>query len=129
MSVDLQGVQSAQDIKALMCAFIEKGFAFEYTYQKGGDSSCVYIYRFKKGRDFFDWRETSGAYEIHLVVSAGGEYRFPNPKNDFPKLARAFKLKHILKSATVQEKREFFSKLLLKKLEENPHEFYGICLA
>ena len=128
MSADIQGVKSAQEIKELMGVFLQKGFAFEYTYQKGGDSSCVYIYRFKKGKDFFDWRETSGTYEIHLVVCAMGEYRFPDPKKTFPKLARSFKFKHIFKSATVQEKREFFVKLLMKSLEENPQSFYGIAL-
>ena len=69
-------VLSAERIKELAAPFLEKGFAFEYFYQKGGDSSCVYVYRFKKGKNFFDWRETSGAYEIHLVVCVNGEFLF-----------------------------------------------------
>ena len=38
----------------------EAGFYYEYTYDKGSDSSCVYIYRFRRGRDFFDFRTVSG---------------------------------------------------------------------
>ena len=42
----------AENVKKLLAPFLEKGFVFEYLYQKGGDSSCVYICRFKKGKDF-----------------------------------------------------------------------------
>ena len=103
MSADLQGVESAQRIRALMTAFLDKGFSFEYTYQKGGDSSCVYVYRFKKGKNFFDWRETSGTYEIHLVVSVNGEFRFPDPRKTYAKEMRAFKMKHLFKRACIGE--------------------------
>ena len=41
-------VQSAEKIKLLTLPLMEKGFVFEYSYQKGGDSSCVYICRYKK---------------------------------------------------------------------------------
>ena len=68
------------DIKKLTTPFIERGFSFEYLYEKGGDSSCVYICRFRKGRDFFDWREVSGGDEINIVAYVGGEYRFPSLK-------------------------------------------------
>ena len=125
MSAELQGVESANRIRELMQPFFEKGFSFEYTYQKGGDSSCVYIYRFKKGRDFFDWRETSGTYEIHLVVNVGGEFRFPDPRKTYKKETRAGQWKHLFKSASVEEKRAFFASLLMKVMEENA-DFYGI---
>ena len=128
MSTDLQGVESAQKIKGLTEPFLEKGFSFSYTYQKGGDSSCVYVYRFQKGRNFFDGRETSGTYEIHLVVNVGGEFRFPDMYKTYPKQTRAFKRKHLFKKASVDEKREFFASLLLQKLEENSNDFYGITL-
>lgn len=121
-------VKSAEIIKKLTAPFLEKGFAFEYFYQKGGDSSCVYIYRFKKGKHYFDWRETSGAYEIHLVVCKNGEFAFPNMKTRYPKQHRAFGWKHFFKKATVDEKREFFAGLLTKELENSPTEFFGIPL-
>ena len=128
MSKDFSGVESAERIQSLMQPFLEKGFSFEYTYQKGGDSSCVYIYRFKKGRNFFDWRETSGTYEIHLVINVGGQFLFPDPKKKYTKQARAFRWKHLFKEATVDEKRAFFAQLLLQELQENPKEFHGIAL-
>ncbi len=121
-------VQSAEEVKRLTAPFLEKGFAFEYTYQKGGDSSCVYVYRFKKGKNYFDWRETSGAYEIHLVVCVNGEYRFPNIEKEFPRVTRAFRCKHLFRRASVEEKRAFFAELLLEKLKNGERDFYGIPL-
>ena len=121
-------VLSAERIKELAAPFLEKGFAFEYFYQKGGDSSCVYVYRFKKGKNFFDWRETSDAYEIHLVVCVNGEYRFPNLENAYKPQTRAFKRKHFFKKATVDEKRAFFAELLLCELARSDQAFFGIPL-
>lgn len=121
-------VQSAETVKRLTAPFMDKGFVFEYTYQKGGDSSCVYVYRFKKGRNYFDWRETSGTYEIHLVVCVNGEYRFPNIEKEFPRQARAFKRKHVFRRASVEEKRAFFASLLVEKLKNGEQDFYGIPL-
>ena len=65
-------VLSAERIKTLTAPILERGFAFEYFYQKGGDSSCVYICRYKKGKDFFVWREVSGGREINIVVYVNG---------------------------------------------------------
>ena len=106
-------VQSAEEIKALTLPIMEKGFSFEYFYQKGGDSSCVYICRYKKGRDFLDWREVSGGDEINIVVSLNGEYRFPSLKTLFPKQYKAFKRKHIFKKASLAERRAFVAECLL----------------
>lgn len=58
----------------------EAGFCYEYTYDKGSDSSCVYIYRFRRGRDFFDFRTVSGGKERNTVAFANGQYVFPNLK-------------------------------------------------
>jgi hypothetical protein len=121
--------QAAQQIKDLLSLFFEKGFTFDHTYQKGGDSSCVYIYRFIKNQNnYFEWRETSGEYEIHLFVCANGEYRFPDPLKKYKKQVGAFKRKHLFKRPTVEEKRELFGKLLLQEFTENPTEFFGIKL-
>ena len=90
-------VKTAETVKKLMQPFLDAGFAFEYTHQKGGDSSCVYIFRFKKGKDYFDWREVSGADELHLVVYARGEFCFPEVKKVDKKTVRAFAFRHIFK--------------------------------
>ena len=111
-----------------MSPFLEKGFVYEYFYEKGGDSSCTYVCRFKKGRDYFDWRETSGENEVHLMVFVGGEYRFPSIKSMFPKESRVFLVKHIIKKATFQEKRIFVAELLKRELSKGEADFMGIPL-
>lgn len=121
----METVQSAEKIKTLLRPLIDKGFSFIYTYEKGGDSSCVYICRFQKGKEFFDWRETSGTWEIHFVAFVNGEYRFPNLKTQYKKEYRAFSLKHLFKRASVDETREFYAELLLKELQEK-QDFFGI---
>ena len=118
----------ADDIKLLMSPFMEKGFSYEYFYEKGGDSSCVYICRFRKGRDYFDWRETSGEEEVHLVAYVRDEYYFPSIKTLFPKEYKIFALKHLLKRATFQEKRVFTADLLKKELLSGKADFLKIPL-
>ena len=115
---------TAETIKNLLYPLTENGFSFTYTHEKGGDSSCVYIGRFQKGRDFFDWREISGADEIHLVVYVNGEYRFPSLKSAYKKEFRAFKMKHLFRRATLGERREFMASLLKKEMEKP--DFFGI---
>ncbi len=121
-------VKTAETIKNLTAPILEKGFVFSYFYEKGGDSSCVYICRYKKGKDFFDWREVSGADEIHFVVYVRGEYRFPSLKSLNPKRYKAFSLKHLFKKPSMDERRAFAADLLKEKLAENPAEFMGISL-
>ena len=118
---------TAETIKNLLAPLLEKGFSFEYTHEKGGDSSCVYIGRFRKGKDFFDWREVSGGNEINFVVFVKGEYKFPSLKDLYKKEFRAFTFKHLLKRETMAEKRDFYAKLLLKELQDKP-TFFGIAL-
>lgn len=107
--------------------FIEKGFSYEYTYEKGGDSSCAYIYRFRKGRDYFDIRELSGGNELNLVVHAKGEVLFPSLKSMYKKDYRAFALKHFFKKSTREERRKFFAEILVKHIEGKSN-FFGIPL-
>ena len=116
----------ADDIKQLMSPFLEKGFVYEFFYEKGGDSSCTYVCRFKKGRDYFDWRETSAENEVHLMAYVDGQYRFPSVKTMFPKEYRVLTVKHILKKATFQEKRIFVAELLKGELASGKSEFLGI---
>ena len=119
-------VYSAEKIQSLLQPLIDKGFAFRYTYEKGGDSSCVYICRFQKGKDFFDWRETSGVWEIHFVAFVAGEYRFPNLKTQYKSECRAFALKHLFKKATIDERRALIAYLLKQEFASTNPTFFGI---
>ncbi len=116
----------AETVKNLMAPLLEKGFSFEYTYQKGGDSSCVYICRFKKGKSFFDWREVSGGEEINLVTFVNGAYGFPSLKTAYKTEFRKFKWKHLFKKPTVDEWRIFTASLLNKELASGKPTFFGI---
>ncbi len=118
-------VKSAEQIKKLTAPFLEKGFVFSYFYQKGGDSSCVYICRFQKGKNYFDWRENSGGNEINIVVCVNGEFIFPSLKSLYPKAYRAFKIKHFFKRATLDERRAFVAEMLKEELSTKP-DFFGI---
>ncbi len=119
-------VLMAENVKALLTPFLEKGFVFEYLYQKGGDSSCVYICRFKKGKDFMDWREVSGGNEINVVLYVGGGYQFPSLKTKYKKESRAFAFKHMFKAPLLDERRAFLAELLCKELSTCGDNFYGI---
>lgn len=121
----MNDVFTAETIKDLLSPLLEKGFTFEYTHEKGGDSSCVYIGRFRKGRDFFDWREVSGGDDINFVAYVRGEYKFPSLKYLYKKDFRAFSFKHLFKRATLMEKRKFYAELLIKELQTKP-DFFGI---
>ena len=121
-------VSSAEEIKKLTAPIIQKGFSFEYFYEKGGDSSCVYICRFKKGKDFVDWREVSGGNEINVVIYQNGGYQFPALKTKYRKESRAFALKHFFKQPTLDERRAFIATLLNRELAECGASFYGIKL-
>lgn len=115
-------------IKQLTAPILEKGFSFEYFYEKGGDSSCVYICRYRKGKDFFDWREVSGGNEINFVTFVNGVYGFPNMKLKFPKQHRVFALKHLFKKVTMDEKRVFLAELLNAEIKSGKPDFFGIKL-
>ena len=119
-------IMTADKVKTLMQPLLDKGCFFEYFYEKGGDSSCVYICRFKKGRDYFDWRELSGAEEINILTWVKGEYGFPNLKTMYPKAHRKFRLKHLFRQATMDEKRAFVAGLLLTELAKDETNFFGL---
>ena len=113
-----------KEMKTLFSWAIEKGFSYRYTYEKGGDSSCSYIYRFQKGKNFFDLRELSGGDELNFVVYVDGQYRFPSLKARFKKQFRAFSLKHLFRKPTKQEKRAFYAELLA--LQAQSGEFFDL---
>ena len=121
-------IMTAEKVKNLMQPLIDKGCFFDYFYEKGGDSSCVYICRFKKGKDFVDWREVSGGNEINVVIYQNGGYQFPSLKTKYKKECRAFAFKHFLKQPTLDERRAFIAELLNKELAESGDSFYGIKL-
>ena len=122
----MQDVLTAETVKNLTKPILEKGFLFEYFYQKGGDSSCVYICRFKKGKDYWDWREVSGGEEINIVTFVNGGYGFPSLKSLYPTEWKKFKWAHIFRRPTMDERRAFVASLLLKELEKP--DFFGIKL-
>jgi len=115
-----------KQMKERFAFFLERGFTYRYFYEKGGDSSCVYIYRFQKGRDFFDIREVSGGNEINIVVCVNGTYAFPSLKYLYKKEHRAFNVKHLFKKPTMDERRKFIAELLCKELCSGKPDFFGI---
>ena len=117
-------LQIEKEMKTLFSDFLTRGFSYRYTYEKGGDSSCVYIYRFQKGRDFFDLREVSGGDELNFVVYANGAYQFPSLKYLYKKEWKAFALKHLFKKPSAEEKRAFFAGLICRELDKP--NFFGI---
>ena len=124
----MQDVLTAEKIKTLTKPILDKGFIFEYFYEKGGDSSCVYICRYKKGKDFWDWREVSGSDQINIVTYVNGEFGFPSLESAYPKEFRKFSLKHVFRKANVDEKREFVASLLNAELAKDETRFFGIKL-
>lgn len=120
----MQQIEASEEIKNLMQPFLEKGFSFRYFYEKGGDSSCVYICRFQKGKDYFDWREVSGTEEIHIVGFVHGEHQFPTLKSFSRKRYRSFSIKRFFKKPTFSEYRQFVADLLRTELEKG--NFLGI---
>lgn len=121
-------LETAEKFKALAAPFLEKGFVFSYLYQKGGDSSCVYIFRFQKGRDYFDLREVSGGNELNFVVYVNGVYAFPSLKRLYPKQHRAFFFKRLLGKGGADERRKFIVGLLNNELLSGKPDFFGIAL-
>ena len=119
-------IMTADKVKTLMQPLLDKGCFFEYFYEKGGDSSCVYIYRFQKGKNFFDLREVSGGNELNFVVFANGEYQFPSLKYLYKNEFRSFKLRHLFRAPTRREKREFFAKILTERAKSG--EFFSLPL-
>ena len=103
---------------------LEKGFEYEYLYDKGSDSSCVYIYRLKRGRDFFDFRAVSGGKTGTFVVCAKGEYLFPSLTLRHKKEYGAFKRKHFFRRATKEEEFALAAAFLKSELENG--ELFGI---
>lgn len=112
-------------MKETFSFLLDYGFSYEYTYEKGGDSSCVYIHRFFKGGARFDLREVSGGDEINLMVFSG-DYAFPNLLARYPKETRAFKRKHLFKRATKAERFSFLATLVQKECEKG--NLFGIPL-
>ena len=118
-------LQRDKEIKEQFSFFLERGFSYEYLYEKGGDSACSYIYRFTKGRDYFDVRELSGGEELSFVVSARGMVSFPSLQYKYKKEYRAFAFKHLFKKSTATERRALLASVLVKEYENNP-TFFGI---
>ena len=115
-----------KEIEKELGFLLEKGFVYTYTYDKGSDSSCVYIYRFTRGRDYFDLRAVSGGGEGTFVACVNGDYVFPNFKTRHKKLMRVFKWKHLFKAPTVEERWALAGEILKRETEGG--ELFGIKL-
>jgi len=113
-----------KEIKGQFAFFLERGFTYQYLYEKGGDSACAYIYRFTKGKDYFDVRELSGGTELDFFVFVRGNYAFPSLKHKYKKEYRAFAFKHLFGS-TATERRAHLAQILQKEYEAEP-TFFGI---
>ncbi len=123
----MQTMAMADVIKAYNAAFLsERGFTFEYFHEKGGDSSCVYICRFRRGKDYFDFRETSGRYELNLMFYGGGQYAFPDLTKLYKKEYKAFKRKHFFSKATINDVRQWTAQMLEREWQSDNPDFFGI---
>lgn len=111
-----------REFSFLLCA----GFSYEYLYEKGSDSSCVYIYRFRRGRDFIDFRTISGGKEKNVVVFSDGQYLFPNLALRHKKTLRIFRRKHLFKKISDEELWTLAAELL--KTEISDGKLFGITL-
>ena len=111
-------------VKSLMQPLLEKGFFFEYFYEKDSGGVPTYICRFKKGKQYLDWRESESGKEIEIAIQTKGETAVLNLKKRYPKEHRKFWWKHLFRRATPNEKRAFVAELLLSELQ-NSH-FFGI---
>ena len=125
MAEELQS-EIENTVKEIFAFLLERGFSYEYTYEKGSDSSCVYIHRFRKGISRLDVREVSGGDEINVMAYANGEYAVPNIYARYPKETRAFKRKHFFKKATKLERFYLVAELLEKECEKD--NLFGIRL-
>lgn len=105
-----------ETVKKLFGFLLDAGFVYEYTYDKGSDSSCVYILRFRKGRDFIDLRTVSGGAERNLVVFSGGQYLFPSLRLRHKKEFRAFRLRHLFSRPDETERLAFEAALLRSEI-------------
>lgn len=103
----------AWEVAARAIAVPQKyGFEYEYAYDKSSDASCVYIHRFKKGRDRFEMRVLAGAETLSIVSFVGGEYRFPDVRKKYKKRFRSFRFSHLFKKPTEKETWDLYAELL-----------------
>ena len=126
---EMTDIMTADKVKTLMQPLLDKGCFFEYFYEKGGDSSCVYIYRFHRGRNYFDIREVSGGKELNFVVCTNGAFFFPPLQILYKQEYHAFKRKHFFRRATVNDRRALIAEVLNKELAKNKPDFFGIKLS
>jgi len=106
---------------------LEKGFGYEYLYEKSSDKSCVYIYRFSKRGAYIDLRFVSGDDKIFSCVVYTGEKHFPSLEKRNKKLFFNFRLKHMFKAPTEEERLSLLAAAL--KGEASEKEIFGIPLS
>ena len=123
----MRDVFAADTVRNLMQPLIEKGFLFQYFYEKENEKD-VYICRFKKGKDYFDWRESTDGKEISVSLFVKGESRALPLKEIYPKAHRRFWWKHLFRKVSANERRAFIAELLVGELTDEKPDFFGIKL-
>lgn len=84
-------------IAQLFSFLTERGFVFERSYNKGTDSTCTQIYRFKKdAANYIEYRVLS-EHERNIFALVRGERKFPSPEKRYASFVRAWKAKRLFR--------------------------------
>lgn len=122
----MTGTTLEKTIEELLSPLKDRGFIYESLYEKSSDSACVYIYRFKKGGEYFDIRTIIGSGKYNIEAYVGGRHRFPSLESKHKSEWRRFKLSHIFKKATEEETLSLVCSLILKECDSG--KLFGIAL-
>ena len=121
----MRDVYAAETIKNLMQPLLDKGFFFEYFYEKE-NGAPVYICRFKKGKEYLDWRETESGKEMEIALFVKEKRTTLDVKNKYRKQRWQFFFKNLFRRVTINDRRAFLASLLLSEFNKNDHIFFGI---
>ena len=124
--VNMRDIMAAKVIKDGMNAFLEKGFLFEYFYERNEAGNPIYICRFKKGKEYIDWQETEDGEEIAICVRASEKTSILDLKALYPKAFRNHFWNTLFRKPTVNERRSFIASLLVEEFKSESPDFFGI---
>ena len=123
----MRDLYAAETIKNLMQPLLGKGFFFEYFYEQE-NGAPVYICRFKKGKEYLDWRETESGKEMEIALFVKERETVLDIKKKYRKQRWKFFFKNLFRKATLNDRRAFIAGLLLSELEKEQNNFFGIKL-
>ena len=124
--VNMRDIMAAKVIKDGMNAFLEKGFLFEYFYERNEAGTPIYVCRFKKGKAYIDWQETEDGEEIVICVRAGENTSVLDLKALYPKAFRNHFWNTLFRKPTVNERRSLIAELLVEEFKSEKPDFFGI---